>query len=102
MTDPSPDPLAGLPLDQQLLINDTCERFEAALRSGAAPRVEDYLGGHSGAARAALLRELLIHAFEDELGRAAAVDVDGAVGRFPDDVPVVLAAADEARRYAAL
>jgi WD40 repeat protein len=40
-------------------INEACDRFEAAWRAGAPPRLEDACAGWQGAERAALLRELV-------------------------------------------
>jgi WD40 repeat protein len=40
-------------------INEACDRFEAAWRAGATPRLEDFAAGWSGDERAALLRELV-------------------------------------------
>jgi serine/threonine protein kinase/Tfp pilus assembly protein PilF len=48
-----------LPLDVLHLIDQACDRFEAALRAGSRPRVEDYLGSVPPEYREALLRELL-------------------------------------------
>ena len=40
-------------------VNDGCERFEAAWRTGGRPRIEDHLGDAPGPMRAELLFELL-------------------------------------------
>jgi WD40 repeat protein/tRNA A-37 threonylcarbamoyl transferase component Bud32 len=40
-------------------IDETCNRYEAAWRSGSPPRVEDFLAGWEGTERQALLRELV-------------------------------------------
>jgi len=40
-------------------INEACNRFEAAWRAGAVPRLEDFVAGWEGAERTALLRELV-------------------------------------------
>ena len=44
---------------EQCRLDEVCDRFEAAWRAGARPRIEEYLGDVTGAARLALLRELL-------------------------------------------
>jgi hypothetical protein len=48
-----------LPLDLMRRVDAACDRFETALRSGAAPRVDDYLGSVPDSARLVLLGELL-------------------------------------------
>ena len=48
-------------------VDELCDRFEAACRAGAAPRIEDYLAEVETADRAALVRELV--ALERELRR---------------------------------
>jgi WD40 repeat protein/tRNA A-37 threonylcarbamoyl transferase component Bud32 len=49
------------PLSESLarLVNQVCNRFEAACKAGTPPRLEDLLGGTTGPERAALLRELI-------------------------------------------
>jgi serine/threonine-protein kinase len=56
-----------LPLEVLHLIDRACDRFEAALRAGGRPRVEDYLGTVPPVFRNALLRELRA-AEKDALG----------------------------------
>jgi serine/threonine protein kinase len=53
-------------------VDDVADRFEAAWRSLAPPRVEDFLAGAAGESRAALLAELLKidRAYRDRLGVA--------------------------------
>jgi serine/threonine protein kinase len=54
---------ASLPLSLALVLEEVCNRFEAAWqqveRGGSAPRPEDYLASAPGEGRAALLRELM-------------------------------------------
>jgi len=47
-----------LPLDAQRLIDDACDAFEARLRAGAEPRIEEALAGAPEAYRPYLFREL--------------------------------------------
>jgi tetratricopeptide (TPR) repeat protein len=96
------DPFTQLPLDQKTLVNETCAQFEELLRSGAAPRVEDFVANHGGAVREVLLLELLILVFEHQLRQGGAIDLDERLRQFPDDQDLVQAAAEEARRYAAM
>jgi WD40 repeat protein len=53
---PLPD---RLPLEDAEWIDETCDRFEAACRSGSEPSIEAFLEEARGPVRAALLRELL-------------------------------------------
>ena len=55
----SSGPIGEVPPALGRRIDAVCDRFEAAWRSGTAPRLEDFLVGWEGAERAALLHELL-------------------------------------------
>jgi hypothetical protein len=48
-----------LPLDLMRRVDAVCDRFEAALRAGAAPRIDNYLELVPERARPALRGELL-------------------------------------------
>ena len=60
MSEAAPSSGDGLPLSLQLAVDQACNRFEAAWKSGPPPRPEDFLGGWDGPGRAALLRELVL------------------------------------------
>ena len=70
ISDNSPGPVEPEPIPLTIvdLIDDACDRFEAAWRAGDGPRLENFLAGAPRAAGAALLRELLL--LELELARA--------------------------------
>ncbi len=57
-----------LPLGLMHRVDAVCDRFEAVLQAGAAPRIDDYLEMVPEPARPALLGELL--ALEGRGGRA--------------------------------
>ncbi len=67
MTASRGDPSAWSP-EVALLVEEACNRFEAAWRAGAAPRIEAYLGDTPEPALSALLRELLALEVEYRLG----------------------------------
>lgn len=92
---PSDDTHAGVQSD---LIDQICDRFEAAVREGREPRIEDFVGSYPELNRQTLLRELI--ALElDLLGRAQETitfDVQHPQGlfhsyhqRFPDAKPIL-------------
>ncbi|HEV3020857.1 MAG TPA: hypothetical protein VGX76_00260, partial [Pirellulales bacterium] len=56
--EPRHDKTLALPVQQQF--NGICDRFEAAWKAGARPRIEAYLMESTGLPRAELLRELLL------------------------------------------
>ena len=89
-TDPGDDP--SLPLSQIERVVATCDRFEAAWRTGQRPQVEDYLGDLPDPDRPALLRELLL--LERELRRARGEQPTAAEyrARFPGDAALIDAA----------
>ena len=49
-------------------IDEIADRFEAELRAGNGPRIEDHMHEFSGALRSALLRELLLVELEFQRG----------------------------------
>jgi serine/threonine protein kinase len=50
----------SLPLSAVQRVDDVCDQFEAALKEGGRPRIEDYLGAAAGEERRALLCELVL------------------------------------------
>jgi hypothetical protein len=48
-----------LPLDLMRRVDDICDRFEAALQAGVAPRIDDYLELVPSPVRLVLMGELL-------------------------------------------
>lgn len=76
-----------------------CDRFEAALQSGANPRIENYLDGVEETVRDCLLRELLHLEVTYTLSRDASVDLANFRERFPDHVDV---AEDALRKSASM
>ncbi|MFO0907291.1 MAG: serine/threonine-protein kinase [Isosphaeraceae bacterium] len=92
MSDPSRESMAllrGLSLDATRRVNDACEPFERAWRSGERPRIELALEGWADPERSALLEELL--AIELELLRreGSEPDLDAYLRRFPADTLLV-------------
>jgi eukaryotic-like serine/threonine-protein kinase len=81
---PAPDP------------DSAWDRFELAWTMGERPRIEDYLAGFSGAARRDLLAGLLAWEVEHRLGLGERPEPADYIGRFPDAVPVIEAAIEEA------
>ena len=55
-------------------VDETCDRFEAAWRTGDRPRIEDFLGGAPHFSRRVVLRHLL----------AVEFDYRGRLGEFPE------------------
>jgi WD40 repeat protein/serine/threonine protein kinase/tetratricopeptide (TPR) repeat protein len=76
MSDESTSARAELPLDVLDAVDRICDRFEAAWRSGARPRIADYLGEVAEAYRPALARDLL--AAERDARRRLGERPDGA------------------------
>jgi serine/threonine protein kinase/S1-C subfamily serine protease len=65
-------------------IDEACDRFEAAWRSGSPPRLEDFVAGWEGAERAALLRELILLDADYRSARGEPVAPDDYCARFPE------------------
>jgi tRNA A-37 threonylcarbamoyl transferase component Bud32 len=59
MPESSNGDLAPLALGARLEIDEDCDAFEARLRDGGAPRIEDFLAGRPEPVRAHLFRELV-------------------------------------------
>jgi WD40 repeat protein/tetratricopeptide (TPR) repeat protein/tRNA A-37 threonylcarbamoyl transferase component Bud32 len=70
-------------------IDELCDRFEAAWRSGREPRIELYLDDADGADRPALLRELLALEIELRRQRGERAEPDDYVARFPGQSEIV-------------
>jgi WD40 repeat protein len=73
-----------LPPEQVRRLDQVCDRFEAAWRSGMGPRPEDFLAGWEGAERAALLRELVPLDADYRRGRGEPVSPADYLARFPE------------------
>ena len=65
-------------------INEACNRFEAAWRSGAAPRLEDFVVGWEGSERLALLREVVPLDADYRRARGESATPDDYRARFPE------------------
>jgi serine/threonine-protein kinase len=89
MGDPAKDSPARLEIQLARHIDEVCRRFEADLRAGHRPRVEDYFGEFTGDARDSLALEL--EALESELREAAReagiVDAPTIAPGFPPTLP---------------
>ena len=92
MSEPHQLLLSELPLAQARRVDEACDRFEAELKAGRRPAVEDYVGAAAEAERPALLRELV--AVEAAYRRRAGEEprADEYRDRFPDLEPAWLAA----------
>jgi WD40 repeat protein len=73
-----------LPPELGRRIDEVCDRFEAAWRAGAPPRLEDACAGWEGAERPALLRELVPLDADYRRARGEPVSPDDYRGRFPE------------------
>jgi WD40 repeat protein len=74
-------------------VDRACNAFEAAWRAGDRPRAEDFLGGVTGPARAALLRELIPLEVDYRRDRGEATTPEEYQARFPEVDPSWLAEA---------
>ena len=83
MSDPFPSNPGPLPLALAQRVDEVCERFEVAWRSGGRPRIEDYLRGASETERLVLLHELILLDVEYRRRQAEAVQPEEYLGRFP-------------------
>jgi serine/threonine protein kinase len=101
VSEPSAAESAALPLDVGRRVNQACDRFEAAWRSGEPPAIEDHAAGWEGAARAALLRELVPLDADYRRSRGEPVSPDDYLGRFPELSAAWLAGALNAEAHAA-
>jgi WD40 repeat protein len=85
------------PLSLMLRINEACDRFEAAWRSGASPRIEDVLGGFREAERPLVLRQLIPLEVDYRRLRREAPSPTEYLTRFPDVPATVFGAAVDGR-----
>jgi serine/threonine-protein kinase len=79
-------PLQSEPLPESLgrLVDQECNRFEAACKGGGRPRIEDFLGDEPKPARLALLRELVLLEVHYRWARGEDCRPEEYRGRFPD------------------
>jgi WD40 repeat protein len=75
------------------LVDQVCNRFEAAWKAGGRPRAEDFLGGASEPARSALLRELVLLEAYYRRTRGESCPTQEYQARFPELGPSWLAEA---------
>jgi eukaryotic-like serine/threonine-protein kinase len=78
-----------LPVAELLLIDDACDRFEAAWREGSEPQLAPFLAGSSALARPRLFRELLTIDLEFRLGRDERPQPAAYRVGLPDDSEVI-------------
>ncbi len=93
------DPLATLPPPLRHLVNETCDQFEAALRSGQPARAEDYLVGPEPVL-GPLLGELLTIECDHRLRSGETVTELELTTRFPGREAIAHNALRHARSYA--
>src|SRR5262249_30877163 len=65
------------------LVDQVCNRFEAACKDGSRPRIEDFLGDDSEPACLALLRELVVLEAHYRRARGEECRVEDYQARFP-------------------
>jgi WD40 repeat protein/tRNA A-37 threonylcarbamoyl transferase component Bud32 len=84
VSDPSAStgPVLGAEVGRQ--IDQVCNHFETAWRSGARPRIADHLSGWEGPPRATLLRELVLLDLDYRRGLGEAPAPDDYAKRFPE------------------
>jgi WD40 repeat protein len=87
-------PAGGDALAVARRVDEACNRFELAWRSGPPPRVEDFLGDPPGPGHAALLRELVLLDVYYRRRRGAAPAWEEYRRRFPDLDPTAPAEAE--------
>src|SRR5271157_4020789 len=78
-----------LPVAELLLIDDACDRFEAAWREGSEPQLAPFLAGASALARPRLFRELLTIDLEFRLGRGERLQPEAYRVGLPEDLEVI-------------
>ena len=85
-----PDPTeVSLSVEVLERIDLICLEFEAALKTGKGPRIEDYLGDKQGAERDELLRQLLLLDLDYRRLKADQPNLREYQTRFPDDGKLV-------------
>src|SRR5262249_2614491 len=80
---------------------ELCDRFEAALRAGQRPRIEEYLGEVPEPGRPSVLRELLVLELEYRRRGGERPRPEGYAQRFPASIGLIDGVCDEASRYSA-
>jgi hypothetical protein len=83
MSSSSRPTLDDLPRSEALRVEQACNRFEAAWRAGAAPRLGDFLEGWEGPGREVLLRELVLLDLDFRRARGESCSVESYLLRFP-------------------
>jgi serine/threonine-protein kinase len=74
------------------LVDQVCDRFEAAWAAGQRPRLEDYLGAALRSVQSVLLRELLALELACRRRRGEAPALREYLERFPEHAPTVTGA----------
>jgi WD40 repeat protein/serine/threonine protein kinase len=82
-----------LPESMARLVDQVCNRFEAAWKDGSRPRIEDFLGDEPKPARTALLRELVLLEAHYRRTRGEDCRTEEYQSRFPNLDPAWLAEA---------
>jgi WD40 repeat protein/tRNA A-37 threonylcarbamoyl transferase component Bud32 len=82
-----------LPESVGRLVDQVCNRFEAACKAGGRPRIEDFLGDTPEPARSALLRELVVLEAYYRRARGESCPTHEYQARFPHLDPIWLAEA---------
>jgi WD40 repeat protein/serine/threonine protein kinase/tetratricopeptide (TPR) repeat protein len=85
----------SIPTELIPLLEAACDRFEAALKAGERPSIEEYLEGMPGPGRAALLRHVVVLEREYRGVRGEHPAVEEYLPRFPDDGVAVRGAFEE-------
>ena len=92
-----PDNFGGLSPTQAWRVDAVCGRFEADLRDGYAPRIEDFVAQADPLQRVALLRELIALDVELRRDRGERPDALEYRARFPDHDTGIAAIFDRSR-----
>src|SRR4051794_19653787 len=92
MVEPTPGFGGDLPPAVMARIDEVCDRFAAAWKAGAAPRIEDELAGAREAIRPRLFRELLALELDLRNRRGDCLALLEYRNRFPDRADTVAAA----------
>ncbi len=71
--------------------DEVCKRFDAAMKAGQAPIIEEHLRGAEGAERVALLKELVRLEVSHRRRRGEAIQSTDYLRRFPELAPAVAA-----------
>lgn len=76
--------------EEARLIDQACDRFESAWKTGSRPDVDDYLGGVKGQFRSALLRQLLMLDWDYRILAGEQPSVSEYRERFNDDSELIV------------